>query len=144
MMPYNPLKELLAVAKALEDAEKAQRKLGDLIAEDFITCIMENTTMDPKSKIAQATLDTVEAVQIINEWLDKGHTYYWERNPDALKADVILNNSRKGKENIDEISLLDFANLLDGCRTSKMPGNANRGLEYMKQEFKRRVKDATS
>jgi hypothetical protein len=77
-------------------------------------------------------LRTSEIIGVIEEWLSRGHSYYW-----ATSADMLLFNIRThGVEGWIEFGL--FGRILDGAETVKMRSDANAGFTYFRSEAKRR------
>jgi hypothetical protein len=85
--------------------------------------------MDPKSLIYNKQVSVSSAIAIIDEWLTRGHHYYWDGTPEELKERI-----KAAGETIAYHRLIEA---VDSVETHKMPGHANKGLGYFKQEFKK-------
>lgn len=75
-----------------------------------------------------------DAIKIINEWLALGKPYYWKETPE-----FIIYHLKKLAENTPDnmIKYHDAVKVLNKAATIKLPGRANVGLEYFKQEWKK-------
>ena len=72
------------------------------------------------------------AIAVITDWWDKDPLFHWDKSP----AWVIL----KMLENVDDdmnISYNKSVSILQEAETSKMDGPANRGMRYIKDEWKK-------
>lgn len=72
-----------------------------------------------------------EALDVIDNWLSRKHNYFWDKPVEYL-IEELINKSIDGK-----IKYHDAVKIVQDCKTSKMPGHANRGLEYFKQIWKK-------
>lgn len=70
-----------------------------------------------------------DAIQIIDEWLSRGRSYYWSKTPSEVKAQLALS---------EKDGWIDYhlaVRILKSAETSKMHGYANRGVEYIRSEW---------
>lgn len=87
--------------------------------------------MDPRSRISPVLLDSNILISQVREWLARGHSYMWAMEPSELISDL-QRHSDNG-----EISFYRAFQVIENAKTSKMRGDANRGLDYFKHEWKK-------
>jgi len=86
--------------------------------------------MDPKSPLYNYELSRIDVFNKIDEWIAKGYSYSWKKTPDNFKAEIILSTMDQ-----DHITYGQLHEIIEGVRTSKMMGNANRGLSWILESF---------
>lgn len=85
--------------------------------------------MDPKSPLYNKEISTAAAIQVIDDWLSKNQSYMWAVEPEDLKGWIA-----------DQGETIKFGiakELIEECMTTKMPGNANRGMLWIKEQWKK-------
>ena len=84
--------------------------------------------MDPKSRLANVPLKSEYVVSLIEEWVSRGHSYYWSMTVEDLVAKI--------KEHSPTISYRDAIMILNSAYSSKMIGHTGAGLGYIKDRLK--------
>jgi len=87
--------------------------------------------MDPNSKLAQSVLHTSSAILAIHRWFAKGHSYYWAAEPETVIAELRAQGPT--------VTYMKAVEILSKAETSKLPGGANAGMSWIKQEWKQYV-----
>jgi hypothetical protein len=90
--------------------------------------------MDPKSKLYHLELPVTEVLGTMLEWFMKDKRYYWGKTPDEIMTTI-------HNWPWTNIKYRYAVEILNTARTNKLPGGANAGMSWMKQEWKRKAKE---
>jgi hypothetical protein len=75
-----------------------------------------------------------DAIRVIHEWVAKGRPYFWAASPEwvigTLKAHAKNTNNKM-------IDYHEAVKILQRAETTKMPGHANAGMEWIKTEWRK-------
>lgn len=66
-------------------------------------------------------------VEVVNNWLAKGHLYHWAGTPQELLERI------ERASISDEIEYHTLTSILESMETTKMIGTANKGLVYFRE-----------
>lgn len=73
-----------------------------------------------------------DAIRVFDEWLSRGRFYLWSQTPEEVRQNLI--------READENGVLDYHRavaILYAAQTSKLRGDANAGIQYIRQEWKK-------
>jgi hypothetical protein len=70
--------------------------------------------------------------KVIDEWMAKGKSYMWTDTPENVKAAIAAQGNNEQCIGYD-----DALAILRCAQTSKMRGDANAGMAYIEQEWRR-------
>ncbi len=85
--------------------------------------------MDPNQPLRLIPIE--KAMSILDEWLGRKHSFYWNKSPEWLVVEL-FNRSYDG-----HISVYNAHMLIQEVKTIKMPATANKGLDYILEEWKK-------
>lgn len=74
-------------------------------------------------------LKTVDAILVIDTWLATKPMFYWGKQPDEVKNEI-LEKSENGFIKHQELTMI-----LASAETSKLIGFANKGMEKIKNDW---------
>jgi hypothetical protein len=93
--------------------------------------------MDPNSKIYNTEISVIYILKSISSWFEKKHLYHWSRTPDEVMGEFLQHGIDNGKF----IKYGEAVKILRTAETAKMSGPANRGIEFLVQEWKKEAKN---
>ena len=84
-------------------------------------------------KQRQKELYVADAVQIVADWfVNRSHNnFYWSQTPLWVMQEIVI-NSTDGK-----ITYNKAAQILAGAETTKLIGNANKGMVYIREQWRK-------
>ena len=73
-----------------------------------------------------------DVLNVFDEWVSRGHYIFWKNDVSEVRNNFIKNSNIHGIMDLNE-----FVWTIESAKTPKMHGQANKGLEYIKQECKK-------
>lgn len=102
---------------------------------NFLPLITALSAASPPKKVRKQNIYFINAqaaVEIIDLWLAREPFYLWGLSPEFVKQRILDLANERG-----EIPYLRASGLLVAAETYKMPSCANRGMQFIRQEWQK-------
>lgn len=94
--------------------------------------------MDPKSKLYNTPVPLTVLIAAIDDYTSRHSRFYWNCTPEELKT--ALRSASQGRDHLD-YGIAQF--ILRQAETQKMIGGANKGLDWIREQWKAHAKRST-